>query len=327
MKGEENFAVFSISAAGVYENRPLIAWLEKNFGVRWLPRERHMEADFLICDTMNEAHLHFKGVKIMLTGENHPVDLNHFDYCLTHEYREDDRCHRFPYWQQAFLFRYLENPSLFERPRITAEELVAQGRAFCAFVCRNAACRRRNRLVRRLSLRRRVDCGGPFMNNIGYCVKDKVAFLHGRYLGIAYENESSPGYQTEKIMDAYLARCIPVYWGNPRVGEEFNPASFVDAASFRSEDELISCLLQLAENPERMAKMLNAPVFQDPDILAKAEKELYRFFERIFSRGPGAIQRTRWQRRKAFLSNFYGHGLFLSLRRISRRLRGKERHA
>ena len=170
---------------------------------------------------------------------------------------------------------------------------------------------------------KRVSCGGPLMNNIGHCVGDKVAFMAQHLFGVAYENESSAGYLTEKLPDALRARCIPIYWGDPTVEETFNPKAFVHARRFKSEKELIQYVLELSGDYGRMADILNAPPLLNPRALDEAEARLLAFFTNIFERGPGAIRRTRWQRINAGLSRFYGHGLFLTLRRISRKLRHK----
>lgn len=315
----------TVAFSGTVQPEQLKQWFTERLGVEVLPSERYMEADFLVCDNFNFNHETFKGVKIMLTGENHAADLYEYDYCLSHELVEDDRRHRFPYWQFHMIFGWRSHIACLDRKeKITAKQLLAQNRKFCAFVCKNGACRKRNTLVSKLAELGLVDCGGPWMNNLGYCVDNKVEFQSGYYFSVAYENEQSPGYQTEKIIDALISHSIPLYWGNPLVAEEFNPACFVDARNFRNEDEMVAYLQELAKDADRMAEMLNVPVFRQPDTLKKAEEELYAFLSKIIARGPGAIQRTRMQRMLAVLRRYWGHGLFRSLRRFSRWLRGKK---
>lgn len=301
-------------------------WLSSRLPVRFIPKEQYMEADFLICDTMGYEWEKFPGVRILLTGENHAPDLNNFDYCLTHELRETDRCHRFPYWLNSTLFMSSpEERAALTEPRapITAEELRAQQRGFCAFVSYNAAAKKRVRMVQALMKRRHVSCGGPLFNNIGYRVQDKRAFLSQHLFSVAYENEASCGYQTEKLADALVARSIPIYWGNKAVEEEFNPDAFIHARRYRSESAMLDAIVALSEDYERMAAMLNAHPLRDPQAVSKGEEALLAFFTKIIERGPKAVQRTRLQKVLAFLSQFYGHGFFRTFRRVSRRLRGK----
>ena len=307
----------------------LTPFLKQHFPIVEIPASQQEHADFILSDTFTPHIDYFKGVRILYTGENHPVDLNRFDYCLTHELRESDRCHRFPYWQR----HCLEKPDYRERlltPKpITAEELIAQQRDFCAFVCRNPKGRERNALVRNLMKYRKVSCGGPFMNNIGYILprpyEVKQEFQNKHYFSIAYENESAAGYQTEKIVDAFLSHSIPIYWGNPHVAEEFNPAAFVNANAFRSRKALVSHILELAESPADMANMLSQPILQDPDVFRKSDQSLIDFFARIFERGPGKFQRTPMQRFLGAASRYYGHGLFRTIRYTIRRMKGEYR--
>ena len=302
-------------------------FLQKNFPVVNIPVKEREKADFIIGDTFTPTLEYFDGIRILCTGENHPADLNRFDYCLTHERKETDRCHRFPYW----ILHCLKWPDFQKKlltPRnITADQLIAEKRDFCAFVCRNPKGKERNSLVRNLNARRKVNCGGPFMNNIGYLIEKTFAakqeFLNKHYFSIAYENEAAPGYQTEKIVDAFCGCSIPIYWGNIHVAEEFNPKAFVNANDFRSEKELIDYILNLADDPAAMADMLNQPKLQDPDVFKKAEAELLAFLEKIFQRGPGAIQRTPLQRFLGIASRYYGHGLFRTIRYNIRRMKGE----
>ena len=315
----------TIAAVDTFNVLPLMKMLAQEYGLQMLPEERYLEADYLLCDTYRFRYLKHRGVRILVTNENHPADLSQFDYCLTHDTRESDRRLYFPFYRYRMIQdRGAAFDALQTRKPLTEKELISQRRKFCAFVCRNAACRKRNRFVRALSARRRVDCGGPFMNNIGHCVRDKVEFQRGYLFSIAYENEASPGYLTEKIMDAFLARSIPVYWGDPLVTHHFNPEAFVHARDFRSDAELVDYLLRLSEDTPRLLRMLNAPIFRREDESKRFLEGLRGFFDNIFRRGPGAVRRTRWQKVHAVLQNFYGHGLFRSLRRISRRIRGKE---
>lgn len=314
---------FTISTTGRHDLEGLLKFLQNHFPLTILPEEQYLEADFLFCDTFNFKYEKFTGVRIMITAENHPVDLNNFDYCLTHDKRENDRCMYLPYWLFSAMYNDRKDILTAPRPPLTADDLRAEQRDFCAFVVRNPACRKRNRLARALLKRRHVNCGGPLMNNIGYCVDDKVEFFSKHLFGIAYENESSPGYLTEKVVDAFVARCIPIYWGDPTIAETFNPAAMVLASDFCSERELVDYVEALSTDYERMADMLNRPPLLNPHIVEETQQNIVEFFSRVFENGRAGTRRSRWQRVNAVLSCYYGHGFFRTLRRISRKLRHK----
>lgn len=305
---------------------PLTPFLKQHFPIVEIPLEEQQNADFILSDTFTPHIDHFKGIRILYTGENHHIDLNRFDYCLTHELRETDRCHRYPYWHLHCLVQPEYRKKLLNPTPVSTVELITQNRDFCAFVCRNPKGKERNALVQDLMKVRKVSCGGPFMNNIGYILprpyEVKQEFQSKHYFSMAYENESAAGYQTEKIVDAFLSNSIPIYWGNPRVAEEFNPAAFVNAHDFRTRKALVSHILELAESPADMAAMLSQPVLQDPDVFKKSDQALVDFFARIFERGA-RIQRTPMQRFLGVASRYYGHGLFRTIRYTIRKMKGE----
>ena len=77
----------------------------------------------------------------------------------------------------------------------------------------------------KLSTYKQVSSGGRFRNNIGGAVADKKAFQADHKFAIAFENTSYDGYCTEKLMEAFAAGTIPIYWGDPNVAKDFNPES------------------------------------------------------------------------------------------------------
>ena len=44
---------------------------------------------------------------------------------------------------------------------------------------------------------------------------------------LVLENGSWPHYWTEKLADAYMANCMPIYWGAPNISEYFSPSSMI----------------------------------------------------------------------------------------------------
>ncbi len=73
----------------------------------------------------------------------------------------------------------------------------------------------------------------------------KIDFLRDYKFNICYENRALPGYTTEKIFEPMVARCLPMYWGNPLIAEEFNPRSFLNRSEFSSDEALIEKIIEL----------------------------------------------------------------------------------
>tara|TARA_R100001244_G_scaffold52337_2_gene45405 strand:- start:3144 stop:3965 length:822 start_codon:yes stop_codon:yes gene_type:complete len=54
-------------------------------------------------------------------------------------------------------------------------------------------------------------------------VDDKAEALSPHMYSVTIENCQQPGYWTEKIVDCFATKTIPIYWGAPEVGDYFDP--------------------------------------------------------------------------------------------------------
>ena len=88
-------------------------------------------------------------------------------------------------------------------------------------------------------------------------------------------SDKEEGYITEKIMNAYRASAIPIYWGTTKVKEIFNPASFIFLKDYTKADGSIdydACakeVIAISKDDERYKKMQNEPIFNknmNPDL-------------------------------------------------------------
>jgi hypothetical protein len=191
----------------------------------------------------------------------------------------------------ALLFKNGEDP----------EKQLAEKTGFCSFVV-GANHPRKNRkrpeFFKKLSRYKRVDSGGRFMNNIGGPVPPgfdpKIEFLRRYKFHLAFENESREGWTTEKIYDAMVARTLPVYWGNPRIHEEFNPKSFLNYFECQSDEALIERIIELDRDDTKYLEYARQPYFRDnmPNEFFSAER-LLNFFERIFATAITPVARKR----------------------------------
>jgi len=162
--------------------------------------------------------------------------------------------------------------------------------------------RRRNRnrleIFEKLSRYKRVESGGRFMNNIGGPIgggfAGKIEFMRPCKFHIAFENACLPGYTTEKLPQAMMARTLPIYWGNRLVARDFNPQSFVDASDFPDQDALVEHIIRLDQDDALYGKILSQPYFHgnEPNEWFDHRRVLDRF-EEIFDSprptkgGPG----------------------------------------
>lgn len=72
------------------------------------------------------------------------------------------------------------------------------------------------------------------------------------------------GYVTEKLVNAFLAGAVPVYWGDSAAAARwFNPAAYIDVAKYDSVEDAVADIAALARDAERLRAMRAAPVLRD----------------------------------------------------------------
>jgi hypothetical protein len=233
-----------------------------------LLRRRHPvevtdEPDYLIYSDGSNIHRLYTCKKIYWTPEPYRPDFRQCDYAITTHFIDDPRHLRLPLYALWIDPQDLiRQPGEYERWRPLKKE-------FCCFFTSkvNRETRHRWRFFDELSRYRQVHSAGRARNNIGRSIPldphAKHEFLTGYKFYMAFENTSIPGYTTEKIIEAMRARCIPIYWGNPRIAEEFNPRSFINAADFPTEAALIEHVRRVDSDDNLYRQYLEEPYFAD----------------------------------------------------------------
>ena len=211
--------------------------------------------DYVIDGGPGREHLDYpNSVKIATLGENYAPDFNQFDYALGFDpITFGDRYLRFPLFAT-----YSEFARLFEPVVIEPEKLLR--REFCSFVVSNSdGDPLRAEFFHRLSKYKKVLSGGRFLNNVGGRVPDKNAFCASCKFNIAFENSVVPGYTTEKIMQAYAAHSLPIYYGNPTIEEDFVPESMVQVRSHDDVERAVEEIIALDKDDDAYLKRLLTP--------------------------------------------------------------------
>jgi hypothetical protein len=68
---------------------------------------------------------------------------------------------------------------------------------------------------------------------------------------IAVENSQNKNYFTEKIVDAFLSKTIPIYWGCPNIQQYFDYRGII---LFNNENELVDIINSLTEEDYNIRK-------------------------------------------------------------------------
>lgn len=132
------------------------------------------------------------------------------------------------------------DPKMLIKPQdFNPEIMLSEKTKFCNFIYSNPVAYREE-FLRQLSKYKKVDSPGKSMNNMQWPQNNQSAdkwtvkrnLLKQYKFTIAFENYVFPGYQTEKIYDAMLSNSIPIYCGDPLIGNIFNTESFLNVSDY-----------------------------------------------------------------------------------------------
>lgn len=233
-------------------NNDFINELRKTFDV-----ELSHQPDYIFFSCFGYEHLKYKCIRIFYTGEAYTPNFNECDYAIGFDRMTfGDRYLRIPLYQ---LFQYKKEYNQLKSRRIVTNIDLSHKTDFCSFVYSNCfADDIRTKFFKLLSSYKRVNSGGRYLNNIGAPVSDKKEFQSRHKFAIAFENSSYDGYCTEKLMEAFAAGCIPIYHGDPRVTEDFNPDSFINVHEYSSIDDVVNRVKEIDADDALYLKIRNA---------------------------------------------------------------------
>ena len=146
---------------------------------------------------------------------------------------------------------------------------------FCAFIVSNPKNIIRNEAFHTLTKYKPVDSAGKLYNNIGSELfaglgggggeLKKYEFLKDYKFCLCYENESSDGYVTEKLLHAKAAGCIPIYWGASDVSKDFPAEGFINLTG--CPEDLVARVKQIDESDELYQQMASVPAIKNAEVL------------------------------------------------------------
>lgn len=247
--------------------------------------------DFLFFSCYGNDFLKYDCVKIFYTGENLRPDFNLCDYAIGFDYMEfADRYIRIPNF--AFYEEQFEQLIL-DKSKMPPKEK----KFFCNFIYSNSnADPTRDQFFHLLSSYKKVDSPGTHLNNIKFNVGkrfssdwmfSKIEFQSRSKFSIAFENTTSPGYTTEKLLHAFISDTIPIYWGNPEVEKDFNPKAFINCHNYGNFQEVVDRVKQIDNDPELYNSILREPAFRQNLIPENLRKErVLSFLKSILDQDP-----------------------------------------
>jgi len=237
---------------------------------------------------------------------------------LGFDYTTDADFIRLPLWQLEINWfgadpNKLANPKpipLADCLRVNPEVLKRKTK-FCAFVATNAMNPQRNEAFHALSSYKHVDAGGRlFCNRPGGPIPAglgggggelaKVDFYKDYAFAITYENQSAPGYTTEKLFHAKVAGCIPLYWGDAYVDRDFDSRGFLNLNQCKSREDFLARIKAVEADPIKREAMAAVPAVSEFKRL-QIQRTMEEIAKRIIRRATGeSIVPPSWETAESY---------------------------
>ena len=240
--------------------------------------------------------------KVHYTGENsepilHPSVKLNIGY--KHALPDDTRYLRMPLWHLEIDWfgadiQQIQNPLPIPIDACTTSSTRGydQRSNFCAFIVTNPKNQKRNQAFTTLNSYKPVASAGRLYNNVGTDIfaglgggggeLKKHEFLKNYRFCIAYENASTPGYTTEKLLHAKAAGCVPIYWGDSTVTRDFDSRGFLAIPDEMTPESLIRLVDTIENDPIKWSEMASIPALttHTRDLVRRNFSDMVcRFFE------------------------------------------------
>ena len=247
--------------------------------------------DFVFCSNRGKLfeYMKYDCPRIMFMGESLSPDWSCIDYCLGFDYMDfGDRFFRLTYglyFDDAKPFL----PEILSREQ--AENILKGKQYFCNFIYRTSSPNGiRDEMFNALNSYKHVVSPGLYMNNVenttsvkGITYPELNEYISQSKFTIAGESFSFPGIVTEKIVRPFMRHSIPIYYGNPRIAEDFNPKAFVECRSLDDIPNMLEQVRYLDTHDGAYLEMLMQSPFHDNSWCVKHYEALEKWLVDIVS--------------------------------------------
>lgn len=217
--------------------------------------------------------------KIFYTGENTIPDFNKTDYSFSFADDLGPNNYRLPLWVLFIDWFNLKNNNLRDPSfLIPINKLISSYYRnnlvkpfFCSFIASKPTGRRIDFVPKIDSVKRVHNLGRLYSNSYLKATgrgdqKSKLRYMKLFKFNIAFENTISDGYVTEKILHAFYANSIPIYWGSNAAKLDFNQRAFIHFNDYDNDEDLIDDIISINNDSKRYKSYLREPIFPNNQI-------------------------------------------------------------
>lgn len=274
----------------------LIDYDEKNPDIVFVSEHLYYGKNTNIIKDKFKKLLKNNPITVFIAGECIEPDLNIFDYAIVFDRNttSEDRIIRIPYFNKFYrcIFEKSNKIKTIEQ----AKKELNQKKKFCNFIYSNPnAHPMRDKLFYSISKYKQVEALGKHLNNVSEYDEKNIRIQDWRLQSIKYkenykfsiasENAQYDGYISEKLYTSFQAHTIPIYFGDKRVDEEFNPKAFINVSNFENLDKLNEYIKKIDNDDSLYLKYIMEPWLtkEQLKIHNNIEKNYYDFFNKLFT--------------------------------------------
>lgn len=207
----------------------------------------------------------------------------HIQLSIGYDYLANSNYIRFPFWLMR-LFDPEDNYTTIKNKCNLIEQSAKENKKerFCAFICRNDYNGDRTFFLSLLNQLDTVDCPSQFQHNDDSLItihnNNKLSYLSSYKFNLCPENSNYKGYVTEKLFDAVLSGCIPIYWGSENQPEPdiLNQNRILFLSIDQDNNHISERILSMHKDYRKFQLFSNQPIFtrQAPEIIYDYFKNL-----------------------------------------------------
>ena len=188
------------------------------------------------------------GKRVFFSGEPHALPVGTHQGVISHHLHLKGNYFRLPLWVlycdlwPSVQRCVLEVEAGFTSQELTSARLTNPSKFACSII--GVSNHLRLKAPRYLAPFGQVDILGRAMNKP---VENKMAVMRDYKFNLCFENTILPGYTTEKALQAKMAGCIPLYWGDPAYRVDFKEKSLINVYEYDFDFQRILDTVDLEE--------------------------------------------------------------------------------
>ena len=101
-----------------------------------------------------------------------------------------------------------------------------------------------------------IDVFGRSVDNY---VEDKIDEASKYWFNLCFENDLYPGYVTEKVLEAWLSKSVPLYWGDDAAGI-LNKKAYINLRDFSSIEDFSSFIAEIMLDEKKLLEIIEQPL-------------------------------------------------------------------